>query len=111
MGSRFNDKCYSTNADAADAFFLEQGPFFTSGATSYVGWFEKNVSNVWQIKRQSIASNGTITTLTTSNATVPTFPTCTPLDSMNDGLTLGWGIAAAMVAAYAIRFLANGLQR
>jgi hypothetical protein len=76
-------------------------PAITSGATSYVSWFEKGGNpGVWQIKRQSIASNGAITNLTTSTATQPLFPVCTEAQTFTDGLTIGWGIASLMVAAY-----------
>lgn len=111
MGYRVGDRCYSANSDAADSFFTGAGPFYTAGATSYLGWFEKTAGGVWQIKRQSIASNGTITNLTTSNATVPTFPTCQLSDNFNDGMLLGWGVAAAMLAAFAVKFIARGLHR
>jgi len=101
--------CYSTNVSAADAHFLAQGPFYTAGATSYLGWFEKSAGLVWQIKRQSIASGGAITNLTTSNATVPTFPTCDTTEQFFDGMSLGWGVAAAIVAAWVIKNLRRGL--
>ena len=110
MGALFNQTCYATNAEAADAFFLAQGPFYTAGSTSYLGWFEKNATT-WQIKRQSISSSGTVTTLTASNATVPTFPACTQSQNFTDGMTLGWGVAAAMVAAFGVKFLARALNR
>ena len=108
MGAQFSNRCYSTNAEAVDAFFLSQGPSYTAGGTSYQSWFEK-VSGIWQIKRQSIASNGTITTLTSSNATQPTFPACSEAQPFLDGMTIGWGVAAAMCAAFSIRFLQRAL--
>lgn len=111
MGARFGDRCFSTNADAADAFFTSQSVGYTAGTTSYLGWFEKTAGGVWQIKRQSIASNGTVTNLTASNATVPTFPACNVMDNFSDGMLLGWGVAGAMLAAYAIKFIAKGLHR
>lgn len=100
-GALYNGKCYDTNAQAADAYFLGSVPAFSSGSTSYVSWYEK-VSGVWQIKRQSIASNGTITTLTASTATVPTFPTCDTVQNFTDGVTVGWGIATVMVTAWCL---------
>lgn len=100
MGALFQNVCYSTSADAADAFFLAKGVSYTAGATSYQSWFEKNTSGVWQIKRQSISSSGAITNLTTSNATVPTFPTCDPTETFFDGLSVGWGIALVMAIAW-----------
>jgi len=110
MGALVGDRCFSTNADAADYFFSKKDPSYTAGATSYVSWFEKNVSNVWQIKRQSISSTGVITNLTSSNATVPTFAACNVMDNFSDGMVLGWGVAAAMIAVFAVKFIAKGLR-
>lgn len=100
MGALFQNVCYATNSNAADAFFMAEGVSYTAGSTSYQSWFEKNTSGVWQIKRQSISSTGVITNLTTSNATVPTFPACDPTESFFDGMTVGWGIALVMVIAW-----------
>lgn len=110
MGFRVSDRCYSSNSDAADAFFSAKDPSYTAGATSYLSWFEK-VGATWQIKRQSISSTGVITNLTASNATVPTFSACNVMDNFSDGMLLGWGVAAAMIAAYAVKFIAKGLHR
>lgn len=99
MGALLNEKCYPSQADAVDAFFSGKDPSYTSGATSYLSWFEK-VGSTWTIKRQSIASDGSITNLTSSNATIPVFPTCDEIANFNDGLTVGWGIASAMVLAW-----------
>lgn len=110
MGFLFNQACFSTNAEAADAFFLSQGPFLTSGSTSYLSWFEKSGAT-WQVKRQSISTNGTVTVLASSTATVPTFPACTQSQTFMDGMALGWGVAAAMVAAYAVKFIGRALNR
>lgn len=99
MGALLGSVCYPTQSDAVDAHFTGKGPSYTAGATSYVSWFEK-VGGVWQIKRQSIASTGVITNLTSSNATVPSFPVCDEVMPFNDGLLVGWGIATVMVMAW-----------
>lgn len=98
-GYLYGSKCFASVSDAADAFFQGGSPSFSSGSTSYLSWFEK-VSGVWQIKRQSIASNGVITTLSESVATVPNFPTCDTTESFADGMTVGWGVATVMVIAW-----------
>lgn len=104
MGSFFDGKCYSSNSVAADAFFSAKEPAYTAGSTSYQSWFEK-VGSVWQIKRQSIASNGAITNLTASTATVPTFTTCNQSQDFLDGVTIGWGVASAMIVVAAIKMM------
>jgi len=99
MGALLGSVCYPTQSAAVDAHFAGKGPSYTAGATSYLSWFEQT-AGVWQIKRQSISSTGVITNLTTSNATVPTFPVCDDVAPFNDGLVVGWGIATAMVLAW-----------
>lgn len=108
MGSLVNSKCFASNALAADDWFSGKDPSFTAGSTSYLSWFEK-VGGVWQIKRQSIASNGTITNLTSSNATVPTFTACDETEQFVDGVTMGWGVALAIFAAWAIKYMRRGM--
>jgi len=99
MGALLGTVCYPSQTDAANVFFTEGGAFFTSGAVSYQSWFEL-VGAVWTLKRQSIASDGAITNLTSSVATVPAFPVCDPVEPFNDGVLVGWGIATAMVMAW-----------
>lgn len=108
MGSLVNSKCFASNALAADDFFSAKDPSYSAGATSYLSWFEKTGST-WQIKRQSIDSSGVVTNLATSTATVPTFPSCDESEQFNDGVTIGWGVAAAIFVAWAIKYMRRGL--
>lgn len=109
MGYRVGERCFATNTDAADFWFSGKDPSYTAGETSYVSWFER-VGTVWQIKRQSISSTGAITNLASANATVPTFSACDVSEQFMDGFTIGWAIAGAMVAAYAVKFIAKALR-
>lgn len=109
MGALFENRCYTSNAEAADAFFSGSAPAFTAGSTSYLSWYEK-VSGVWQIKRQSIAANGNISSLTSSIATVPFFPVCDPTEGLKDGLAVGWLVASAMILAAALLSLKRGAR-
>jgi len=111
MGALVGERCFATNTDAADFFFSKKDPGYTAGDTSYLSWFEKSVGNVWQIKRQSISPTGVITNLATSNATVPTFAACDQMAPFSDGMTLGWGVASAMLVVFAVKFIAKGLKR
>jgi hypothetical protein len=105
MGSLFEGKCYASNTEAADAFFSAKEPSYTAGATSYQSWYEKSVSSVWQIKRQSISSSGVVTNLTTSNATIPTFVACDQAGDFKDGAIIGWGVASALIVAACLKML------
>lgn len=104
MGSLFDGKCYTTASQAADAFFLSKEPSYTAGATSYLSYFEKP-ADTWLIVRKSIASNGTITNLTSSTAPVPTFPACDPLETFVDGQTVGWMIAGVLVLVWGLNLI------
>lgn len=99
MGALYSDRCYSTTAKAVDAYYGSAPPAFTSGSTSYLTEYVWT-GTLWQMKRYSIASSGTVTTLTASTAPTPTFPTCDEMETFTDGLTLGFGVVVAMVAAY-----------
>jgi hypothetical protein len=100
MGAQFQSKCFSTNAVAVDAYYSAALPSYTAGATSYLSEFV-NVGGVWKIDRKSISSTGVITNLTQSNAPIPTFPSCDEAAPFVDGVTVGWGIATVIVAAWA----------
>lgn len=111
MGFRVNGQCYQTLEEAKDIYFSSWGPFYLPGTTSYHAYSEKTGVGVWQLKRQSISSTGSITNLTSTNMTIPSFPACDETLDFKDGMLLGWGVAAAMIAAWGIRFMATGLQR
>jgi hypothetical protein len=104
MGSLVFDKCYPTVGAAADAFFSARGPVLTSGATSYLTWFEK-VGADWHINRQSISETGVVTNLASSIATVPAFPECDASLSFNDGRDVGWLLVGLMIVAWCLLIL------
>lgn len=108
MGAHYNSTCYDSNAEAVSAYYSAMPVYFTSGATSYRSWYEQT-AGVWQLKRQSIASNGTVTNLTTTNAPVPVFPVCDPAENFLDGMTVGWAIAAACIAVWSFNLMRRGL--
>jgi hypothetical protein len=106
MGSLLGSVCYQTSAEALDAYYSGKEPAFTPGAISYLSYFEK-VDGDWTIIRESIETDGTVTSLSSAVAPVVTFPACDPAESFLDGMAIGWLIATAMVAAFAIRHLWN----
>lgn len=108
-GAVFAEKCFPSQAEALDAYYLQAAPAQTPGSTSYVNQFVKS-GTVWQIKQYSVSSTGVWTTRSTTNAPVVTFPACDPVEKFNDGVTIGWGIASAMILAYGITFIARGAR-
>lgn len=109
-GYLFNRYCYPTSAQAADAYFSGSGPFHVPGATSYQSWYSKSAGN-WILQRITISSTGSSTTLNSVAMVTPTFASCDTSAVFLDGMTLGWGVAAAMVAAFAVKFLSRALHR
>lgn len=110
MGALYRDRCYRVTADAVDAHFLGGGLQITPGATTYQTWYEKSSAGVWQIKRQTISSNGSVMNLPTVTATVPQFPSCDASAGLTDGIAVGWMVASAMVIAASLIALKRGAR-
>jgi len=103
-GALLGSKCFSTQSDALDSYYSVVAPAQTPGSTSYVNEFQK-IAGVWNIRGFSVSSTGVWTTLYTTAAPVPTFPACDPTVDFFDGVSLGWGVAAALVAVAAFKLM------
>ena len=103
-GAVFEGRCYPSPDAAVDAYYSGAAPALSSGTTSYLTEFVKQ-SGDWHAKSWSIDSTGTHTLRYDVLAQVPTFQACDPAESFADGVTIGWGIGAAMVCAAAIKFM------
>lgn len=110
--------CWPTTAEALDAHYLSKPPSLSS-ATNGSGVYTEAIlhtyktSGLWFYQR--VSCNGSTCSTNTYSAWTPTFPSCTisavddPVESFADGNVLGWGVVAAMVAAWAIVQLRRGL--
>jgi hypothetical protein len=107
-GALVGSVCYLSQDAAADAYYSAVAPSQTPGGTSYLSEFVK-VSGVWKVRRYQISSAGDVAML--SDATAPSiqFPVCDPAGSFKDGMTVGWGVVAAMIAAWGVVSLRRGL--
>lgn len=105
MGFRVSDVCYIDNASASDAFYSSQGVYVTPSATSTLMQYAIS-GGVWKLQQYSISSAGAWTLKYSTNAPALTFPSCVdvndPVEQFNDGMLLGWAIAAAMVSAWGV---------
>lgn len=113
MGFRVGDVCYPTSGEALDHFYSLASPSMAPATTTAYTTFT-NVGGVWQMAKYSINSSGVWSLNYSTTAPVVNFASCTVLDDattqFTDGVTLGWGVAAAMVAAWSIKFLADRLK-
>lgn len=108
MGNFSKGICWPSNAQAVDAYFSSLAPFQTIGSFTTENIYTFDGSS-WQLSQYSISSAGVRNLVYSTPAPSLSFPTCiTPNDPdtlFTDGLTLGWGVAAAMVAAWGISYL------
>lgn len=107
-GALVGGRCYASQDAAADAYYSAAAPAQTPGGTSYLSEFVK-VSGVWKLRRYQVASNGDVAMLTDATAPALSFPACDPAGDFKDGLTMGWGVVAAMAVAWAIVALRRGI--
>lgn len=107
-GYLFKSVCYPSLAEATAAFWTDSPSFITPGSTSYLAetvWS----GSLWQIKKYTLSSAGALTLNSTTTAPTLSFPACDTKTQFNDGMLIGWGVAAAMVAAWVIKNLRRGL--
>lgn len=107
-GALVGSVCYLSQDAAADAYYSAVAPSQTPGGTTYLSEFVK-VSGVWKLRRYQVSSAGDVSMLTDAVAPAITFPTCDPAGSFKDGMTVGWGVVAAMIAAWAVVTVRRGL--
>ena len=103
-------------ATSTHIYYSQIGPdFFTSGGGTEVYKVFAATNNVWYLDEYTISSNGAITLNFRSQLPIPSLATCTyepelsATDKFVDGNVLGWGVALAMVGAWAIHAMRRGL--
>lgn len=109
-GFLYKSQCFATLSDATAARWSDVQAQMTPGTTSYITDIQWS-GTAWQMKRYTLSSTGALTLNTSTNMPVLAFPVCQTDQNFDDGMLMGWGVAAAMVAAFAIKFIARGLHR
>lgn len=94
-------RCFASFGDALDAYYGAVPPAQTPGNPSYIGMFIKSSSGWLHITNQ-YGPSGYSTEVSRVGPLSMLFPSCDPSESFFDGLTLGWGVVAAMVVAWAV---------
>lgn len=100
--------CYASLAEATAAHWSMNPVFITAGSTSYIAdtvWS----GTAWVVKKYTLSSTGALTLNSTTNAPALSFPTCETGQEFLDGMSVGWGVAAAIVAAWVVKNLRRGL--
>jgi hypothetical protein len=100
--------CYGLQEQAMDARLSAGAPSHTAGSTAYVSEFVKE-AGVWRLKVYSADAGGQLMLRTDAVAPAHSFPSCDTMESFKDGQVLGWGVVAAMVAAWCIASMRRGL--
>ena len=110
MGSLFQTKCYSSNSEAADVYYSSQPIVVVPGETMYMAQYSKVGTN-WNVAQYTKTGTSNWTLQSTKPVPFPAFPECNPSESFNDGMVIGWGIAAAMIAVWSVTHIRKGLFR
>ena len=106
-GAVLEGRCLASQGDAIDAYYSKSAPVLSAGDPAYMSQFVKE-SGGWLQKTYSINSS-VKTLISTVAAPVPAFDACDPAESFFDGITVGWGIATALILASCITFIKKGL--
>jgi hypothetical protein len=107
-GALVGGKCFVSADDATDAYYSAVAPAQTAGAVTYLSEFVKG-SGGWVLRRYQVGSDGSIGTLADAQVPAMSFPSCDPRAAFFDGMTMGWGVVAAMAAAWAVVAMRKGL--
>ena len=93
-----NNVCYPSVDSAVDAFYSSHPiSLLTSPTDTYRVLYIKDLG-VWKQLKQVINSSGSLSTVYTFDVGAPTFPSCDATQPYFDGMQMGWGIVAAMIA-------------
>lgn len=103
-GAILGTRCYPSQAEALDVLYSGIAPALSAGSTGYVFDYAK-ISGVWHQRSHSVTEGGVWVLRSMSPVPTADLPACDPLEKFSDGMILGWGLSAALVAVAAINFL------
>lgn len=114
-GHYVNGVCTDT-ALSTDSYYSQIMPIFsTAGGGTEIYKVFANANGSWTLDEYTISSTGAVTLNFKSPLPIPSLASCTYDPSTSnterfmDGNALGWGVALAMVAAWAIHAMRRGL--
>jgi hypothetical protein len=109
MGALHGNRCHASQGDALDAFYASVPFQFSAGPTAYASGFEF-IAGQWKSVGYSIDGAGVWSLRYSTAAPVPSFPYCDEAAGFKDGITLGWGIASALIAVSALMLMKRGAR-
>jgi len=99
--------CWPTSSQAIDAYYSALNPAIPSGTTTTYHYQTVKTSGVWYLTKYTMSSTGVKTTNWTSALPTNVTGDCDnvndPSTNFTDGMQVGWGVAAAILAVYLIR--------
>lgn len=100
--------CYAVQQDAIDAYFQSIPPtVLTSATNTIVHGYVRSAVPAWISNKQTFSSTGVITNNYSVAQANPVMGSCVlpndPVTNFADGVTIGWGVASAMIIVFLIR--------
>lgn len=108
-GAILGARCYTSQAEALDVYYSGIAPVQSAGATSYVLYYVKS-GGVWYQRSFEISGAGSWSLRSMTAVPALEFPACDPTERFMDGMVLGWGVVAAMVAVGSVILMKRGAR-
>lgn len=100
MGALYAGTCYDSAASAARAYFSEVAPVVLPGSPSYISTVHEVSPDTWAF---SVREGGVV--VESGPLDYPAFLACDPVQSLLDGMEIGWLVVSCWVAAWVIVML------
>lgn len=103
--------CHQSLGAAADAYFgaIPVALDVTSSMSYQLEYLK--ISGIWYLRKTTFSSSGVATINFTVPGVTPVFPDCDATASFFDGMQIGWGVVAAMAAAFSVIFIKKAFFR
>ena len=110
-GALLGNTCLPSATDAADAYLSAQPVSFGNSGTTQIMTLYNKSGTTWRTQTYTKTTTATAWTLSsTTNLPALTFVTCNQSQPFTDGMVVGWGVAAAMIAVAALMHMRKGSQ-
>ncbi|MES1983229.1 MAG: hypothetical protein V4443_12250 [Pseudomonadota bacterium] len=108
-GYSVNGICYASTQEAVDAYYSNSHPQIIQTPTAVFKVQYLQTAGAWQSVQETVSGSGETTAVTVAPAPVNVYGACSlpnsSYENFSDGQTLGWGVASALTATFAIMLL------